>query len=218
MYKKLCLILIGSISLFGYNDSDVEYLLQNLGGVSFIGNYYFPKLNLSGRDLSGIEIPVRSNFSFANMQGVNISKSSLKKSNFFMADFSPLEIEVPKPVEPMKKKPLKVRELIEAYKVEDGSEVIEDWILSDPSKEQYVSKSKIELKISNLSYANFSGSNFKLADFEDANLEGAKFNKANLTDVNLKNVIVNEETDFRGASGLSPKQVEYLKSAGAMVD
>ncbi len=258
MVKKIFVLLISSLSLFCPNMDDVAYLSKYVGGRSIDGNYYNFRLNLSGRDLSDITIPPRQYFAFVNARGVDFSKTIAKNCNFMRADFSPLEVEVPKVPklkikvaeieQPKKKKPLTTKELIEIYDTEEYYDLMNERPLFDETRKQYVSKPKIELKISNLTNANLSGSllrganfykadaaginlsnanliganlsgaNFTDASFKGADLSGANLRSANLTGVRFNDVKVDRHTNFKGAIGLDDCLLKELEEISVVVD
>lgn len=69
------------------------------------------------------------------------------------------------------------------------------------------------LRHTNFSDADLWKVNFSGAELKDANLSGAKLSKANLEDARSL-----QDTDLRGAIGLSKEQLEACKAKGAIID
>jgi uncharacterized protein YjbI with pentapeptide repeats len=195
MFKKIFLLLISSLSLFCPNMDDVAYLSKYVGGRTIGGNYYNFRLNLSGRDLSGITIPPRQYLALVNARGVDLSNTIAKNCNFMRGDFSPLEVAVPKVPklkikvaeieQPKNKKTLTTKELIEIYDTEEYYNLMNERPFFDETRKQYVSMPKIELKISNLTNANLSGSLLRGANFYKAYAAGINLSNTNLIGANL---------------------------------
>jgi uncharacterized protein YjbI with pentapeptide repeats len=92
----------------------------------------------------------------------------------------------------------------------------------------------IDLRNLYLSFMNFSGLELRRADFEGCCLSHSILDDCDLTDANLTNAklshaslnrakmagailtnVVADGASFKGASGLTPSTIEYLKSKGA---